>query len=99
MMAGEGRQDKNRIFVGDQLEGLFNPLHRAVEFRAKPSALLTVRLDLPIQAGRMLTVPAYKKFVLQIGQSHPILGRKPVVFRKGNVTTCLCQLSRVKFAG
>src|SRR4029077_13570249 len=44
MMPGESRQDKNRIFVGDQLEAVCKALRRAVEFRAK----------LPIAAGRAL---------------------------------------------
>ena len=28
-----------------------------------------------------------------------MLGGKPMLLRKGNITTDLCQLSRVKFAG
>jgi hypothetical protein len=31
VMAGEGRQDKNRIFVGDQLEVVCKALRRAVK--------------------------------------------------------------------
>src|SRR6266403_442477 len=99
MMAGEGRQDLNSIFVGGQLEGVCKALRRTVKFRAKLPVLFAIRLDLPVQTWRLLRVPADKEFALQIGQSHPIPGRKPMLLGKGNVTTRLCQLSRVKFAG
>jgi len=35
MMDGVGRQEKNSIFVGDQLEAVGKVSRRAVEFRAK----------------------------------------------------------------
>jgi hypothetical protein len=64
-------------------------------FRSKLPVLFAIRLDPPVHAG----VSADKEFALQIGQSHPILGRKPVLLRKCNGTTHLRQRSRVKFAG
>src|SRR4029077_10203732 len=99
MMPGEGRQHKNSIFVGDQLEALCNALRRTVKFRTKLPVLFAIRLDLPVHTGYLLRVRADKKFALQIGQSPSIPGCKPVVFRKSNTTTRLCQLLRVKFAG
>src|SRR5258707_14261383 len=99
MMAGEGWQDKNSILLRDQLEAVSKGLSKAVKFRAKLPVLFAIRLDSPVHAGHLLRVSADKEFAFQIGQSHPIVGCKPVLLRKGNVTTHLCQLSRVKFAG
>src|ERR1700756_5095675 len=96
-MAGGGRQQKNRVFVGGQLEGLGKAFRWAMKFRAKVPVLFAILLDPSVPAGHLLRVPAEKEFALQIGQSYPIPGRKPVLLRKGNVTTRLCQLSRVKF--
>ena len=97
-MAGEGGQDLNRIFVGDQLEAVCKALRRTVKFRAKLSVLFAIRLEPAVHARHFLRVSADKKFTPQIRQSHPIMGRQPVLLRKGNVTTHFCQLSRVKFA-
>src|SRR5260221_12779161 len=99
MMAGDGRKYLTRIFVGGKIEGVCKALRQAVKFRAKLPVLFAIRLDLPVQTWRLLRVPADKEFALQIGQSHPILGCKPVLLGKGNVTSHLCQLSRVKFSG
>jgi hypothetical protein len=97
-VSDESRQDKNNIFVGDQLEAVCKGLRRAVKFRAKLSIFFAIRLEAPVHAEYLLRVFANKEFAIQIGQSHPILGRQPVVFGKGNATTHLCQISRVKFA-
>src|ERR1700730_181394 len=99
MMAGEGGQDRDSIFIRDQLEGVCKALRRPVKFRAKLPVLFAIRLDLPVQTWRLLRVPADKEFALQIGHAHACGGPKPVLLRKDNVTTHLCQLSRVKFAG
>src|SRR5689334_16531399 len=98
-MVGEGRQHKNSIFVGDQLEEPWKVLRCAVKFRSKLPILFAIRLDPPVQAGYFLRVSADKEFALQFGQSHSIPGRKTVLIRKCNVTARLRQRSRVKFAG
>jgi hypothetical protein len=72
----------NSIFVGDQLKGVCKGLHLAVKFQSKLSVLFAIRLDLPVQTWRFLRVAADKEFALQIGQSHPILGRKPGTKRR-----------------
>src|SRR5258708_27815609 len=99
MMAGEGGQDLTRILVGDYREAVCKALRRPVKFRSKFSVLFAIRLKPPIHAGHLSRVSANKEFAPQIRQSHPILGRKPVLLRKCNVTTHLRQLSRVKLAG
>src|SRR5258708_4459466 len=98
-MAGGGRQQKNRIFVGDQLEGLGEAFRCAVKFRAKLPIAFAIPLDLSLPAGHLLRAPAGKKFSLQIGQAYPIPDREWVLLRKCNATTRLYQLSRIKFAG
>ena len=55
-MAGESRHDKNRIFVGDQLEAVCKALRGAVKFRAKLPVLFAIRLDPQVQAGQVLRV-------------------------------------------
>jgi hypothetical protein len=82
-MAGEGRQDKNRIFVGDQLEAVCKVLRRAVKFRAKLPVLFAIRLDPPVQAGQMLRVSADKEFALQ-NVLNTVLGRDPADTVVGN---------------
>src|SRR5258708_5125914 len=99
MMTGEGRQHKNSIFVGDQLEAVCNALRQAVKFRTKLPVLFAIRLDLSFQTGYLVSVRADKKLAFQIVYSRPIAGCKSVVFRKGNATTRLCKFSREKFAG
>jgi hypothetical protein len=64
MMAGEGQQHKNGIFVGDQLEGMGKGVRRAEKFRAKLPVLFAIRLDPPISAGQLLRVSADKEFAL-----------------------------------
>jgi len=78
-MAGEGGQNINNIFVGDQLERVGQAVRRAMKSRAKLPVLLAIRLDLPVQTGNLLRVPGEKEFGLQIGQSHPNLGAKSML--------------------
>src|SRR6516165_4513171 len=53
---GVGRQEKNRIFVGDQLEAVGKALGRAVKFRAKLPIPFAVCLEPPVQTGRTLRI-------------------------------------------
>src|SRR5258708_35879543 len=99
MMAGEGGQDLTRILVGDYREAVCKALRRAVKFRSKFSVLFAIRLKPPIHAGHLSRDSANKQSAPQIRQSPPILGRKPVLLRKRNVTTHLAHHSLVKLTG
>jgi hypothetical protein len=55
-MDGVGRQEKNSIFVGDQLEAVGKALRRAVKFRAKLPVPFAICLEPPVLTGRLLRV-------------------------------------------
>ena len=72
MMAGEGGQDRDSIFIRDQLEGVCKALRRPVKFRAKPPVLFAKRLEPPVHTGYFLRISADKEFALQIDGDCPL---------------------------
>src|SRR5258708_26594400 len=97
-MFGRGQQQKNRVFVSDQFEGMGKAFRFAVKFRAELSEFFAILLDLSFPAGHLFSAPAEKEFALQIAQSDLIPCRQPVLLRKRIGTTHLSQRSGIKSA-